>query len=76
MRTGDDVVFIWALVRREDEKKVGFPKGSLANGINGKIEDFLDEQRCKRAGSMAAAALKRAAEKSCPELKSNLIERP
>lgn len=68
----DEFIFIYALVPKSEAHKVKFPEGTFAKGLDSEIQEYLELDNCKRAGSMATHALHRLAKKLLPD--QNKIE--
>jgi plasmid rolling circle replication initiator protein Rep len=74
MKTGDEVILAFAVIKKDDWHKVSFPNGAFAKAWEvGTIEEMLDQQKCKGWGAMVAISICRLANKLCP-VAANLMK--
>lgn len=77
VHTGDEVILVYAVLKRQDWEKVKFPQGCYAKAFEtGPIERMVDTQTCKGWGAMMAASINRLAKKLCPDVANSPIIRP
>lgn len=70
IKTGDEVIFIYAIVKADDYGKVSFPaNASFAKAMEiGPVEELTDMENCKGWGAMTGIALAKLGRKLCPEI--------
>lgn len=77
IKIGDEIVLVYALVKRADYDKVRLPDGSIAKAIEiGPIETLCDHSRCKGWAAIIGVSLARAANKVVGEVKAKLLKGP
>jgi hypothetical protein len=69
IKQDEEVVLVYAIVRREDYNKVLIPPGSFAKAMEiGPASDLCDMANCKGWGGIVGIALSRVAKKNFPEI--------
>lgn len=68
IKPGEEVIFAFAIIKRDDWEKTKFPQGSYAKAYEvGPIETLIDPDTCKGWAGMAGISIGRLAVKLCPE---------
>lgn len=76
MKTGDEVVIVYAAVPVDMWGDVKFPEGSYVKAFSGgKVEEYIEFRKCGHIGQMIAYALHALAKRVCPEVEESKILR-
>lgn len=68
IKTGDEIVFMCAIIKRDQWEGVKLPPGCFAKAYEvGKIEELTDVRVSRGWGAMAGTLINRLAKKLCPE---------
>lgn len=74
MKTGDEVVLLYAVIPKEKYDKLSIPDGSFAKAIiAGKVESFVQMSECRNWGMLVATSLQILARKICPDVANSPI---
>lgn len=68
IQTGDEVVLVTVVIKKDDYSKLNLPHGAFAKAWEiGPIETLLDQENIKGWGGMIGIMLGRLAVKLCPD---------
>ncbi len=69
IRHDSEVVFVFAVIRKEDYSKLKIPDGSMAKALEiGEATELCDMEKCKGWGGIAGIGLARLGKRMFPEI--------
>lgn len=69
IKTGEEVVLVFSIIKREDYGKLKIPDGSFSKAIElGPIEELCDMESCRGWGAWVGISLGKLGRKLCPEI--------
>jgi hypothetical protein len=69
IKTGEEVVLVFSIIKREDYDKLKIPNGSYSKAIElGPVEELTNMENCKGWGAWVGISLGKLGRKLCPEI--------